>query len=540
MTTSIREVIPNSKDWLTVSDFTMDDPSSSPFPLTLIDLPIEILSIICRNLCLHCQHPDFVVDLPDTVVDAAREDKRSLARLSRTCRALRPVAQPVLFHYYHSGNQPLLSEAGKWDRSRFDQGADNDLLLHFLRTIINRPDLAASVRAVSLFTALRARVSTPEMFALLCETGRKLGVRKAVGSPFPVAWYQEVAVAVTSASTQQLLINRVAGWGFYYLKGFDGDMPRLRYIALTGLGEEWYRDYHLGEARPLIRRAPNLEVLVAADCGAESDRDVLEFWSCQPWDVPLPNLRRLSVNGLDTAYLASLVARCPALEDLECHVDVDEHPLLSAVQLAPLRPTLRRLCYSVTNRSMQTPEWKAKNSADHTADVLSTFLEPADAEDGGQQPDTYVSLADFTLLEILEIEQILLYGAAAFAEEERAERFGREATSGPATLAAKLPPSLRVLHVGMAVAWPELRRDLVGLVAGGGGRGHLERLRVVRVDCLEVPPEEEVRGLEDAMRAVGVEFSVGCTPVSLFARGMLGDRPGHPVKAQEPSVLFSL
>lgn len=506
-------------------------------PLLLTDLPVEILTLIAGSLCLHCQHAGPIVDLPEPVIDRGREEKRALAALSLTCRFLRSIAQPILFHYYHSGNQPLTAPKGKWDTAGFDHGADDDLLVPFLRSIIQRPDLSASVHAVTLFTRVFNRTAGPETNALFREAARKFGIDNEVHNDLTVEWAQELGIAATAPFVEQILISRITPLRFNYLRHFPGDFPRLTYVAITGLGKQRYNEYHFGETRPLLSRAPNLEVLIAADCGSESDRDARDFWAYQPWDITLPKLRKLSISGLDPVFLASVIAHCPALEDLELHVSFTSHPLLSSEQLRPLRPTLRRLCYSVTHRSLQTAEWKANNSADHTANVLSAFLEPAKfgpPED--RREETAVSLADFPRLEILEIEQILLYGAAAFSAEGRAERFEQEAHTGAEVLAAKLPPLLRVLHIGMAVAWKELHRDLTELAR----RRLSNTLREVRVDCLEPPPAEEVRSLEATMAKAGIVFSIGSTPVNAFARAMMPDRPGHTVLGHEPKVLYPL
>lgn len=65
----------------------------------LIDLPVEILEQICSCLCLHCR-VDCVPEIPQAAMEKAFEDQTALARLSQTCKHLRDIVQPTLFHWF--------------------------------------------------------------------------------------------------------------------------------------------------------------------------------------------------------------------------------------------------------------------------------------------------------------------------------------------------------------------------------------------------------------------------------------------------------
>jgi hypothetical protein len=80
----------------------------------LAGLPAEVLVDICRQLCLHCQ-VEHVVDASREAIQTSREGQSALAALSGTCKTLRNVAQPVLFHMYHNGQMGSIPKHGAWD-----------------------------------------------------------------------------------------------------------------------------------------------------------------------------------------------------------------------------------------------------------------------------------------------------------------------------------------------------------------------------------------------------------------------------------------
>jgi len=95
-------------------------------PLLLLDLPIEIVRSICGMLCPHCASITDKADSHRTYHRNRHAGVQSLNNLSKTCKVLRSVAQPLLYHDVAPRR-----------------------LTQFLRTLVARPDLAALVRAVS-------------------------------------------------------------------------------------------------------------------------------------------------------------------------------------------------------------------------------------------------------------------------------------------------------------------------------------------------------------------------------------------------------
>jgi hypothetical protein len=107
-------------------------------PLSLLNLPSEILHEICTKLCCHCtyrRHPGFT-RWPGG--NDYRNSRSHLLDVSRVCRQLRAVAQPVLFHCFRfqarASSQPIL----------------RDVLAQFLRTLDERKELKYQVKYIDI------------------------------------------------------------------------------------------------------------------------------------------------------------------------------------------------------------------------------------------------------------------------------------------------------------------------------------------------------------------------------------------------------
>ncbi|PVI04198.1 hypothetical protein DM02DRAFT_651803 [Periconia macrospinosa] len=115
--------------------------------MPLNELPEDVLIRIFQNLCFHCQNPGRFVnaDTPSTI-----QDKKTLAFLCRTSKALSYVSQPILYHYYATGN--LEKERRRWPASMSIHGPpwEHDFFPEFIRTILLRPDLAAFVKSLQV------------------------------------------------------------------------------------------------------------------------------------------------------------------------------------------------------------------------------------------------------------------------------------------------------------------------------------------------------------------------------------------------------
>lgn len=494
--------------------------------LSIGDLPVEIFAAICRNLCVHCQHAH-VVDLPPDEIDHAIEAQQALSRLSRTCRRFRNIAQPILHHCYHSGRQSELSNSPEWWADADARRREVETLETFLRTLLERPDLAKHVRAVAFF-ALRevtARQISKETQALFRQAGERAGFRALpTYEQVDSKWLQEASI-MAAPFVEQLLIYRSSQEGLQYIRDSPFYLPNLKYLVLPGQGKNPDECCHIQQMQDMLAKAQNLEVLAASDADCGTDIPLRERFRAEPWDTALSSLRRLSLHGLDPDSLAKILRRSPVLEDLEYFCDMDKYTVLQHNHLAPVSRSLRRLCYTSTT-------WEhTSGGAQDIIEQVSIFLR----WDSSLRGDA--SFADFPRLEILEIEQLLLYGPLFDDQEERRQRFESMKEIGPEIFMASLPSSLRILHIGMVLAWPEMHRDLLGMAEK---LYRFQNLGIVAVDPYEEPPQEEIKELEDAFMAKGVVFRIGQTTQVPFGRGMLGVRPGHPERLSERELKFPL
>ncbi|KAF5022920.1 hypothetical protein F66182_5039 [Fusarium sp. NRRL 66182] len=472
--------------------------------LSIGDLPVEIFAAICRNLCVHCQH-SHVVDLPPDEINRALEAQQALSRLSRTCRRFRNVAQPILFHCYHSGRQSDLPNSPEWWGDTEARTRELETLETFLRTLLERPDLAKYVRALAFF-ALRditARQVSKETQTLFRQAGERAGFR-ALDSYDHVEskWLQEATI-MAAPFLEQLLIYRSSQEGLQYLRDSPFYLPNLKYLVLPGQGKNPDECCHIQQMQDVLAKAQNLEVLAASDADCGADIPLRERFRSEPWDTALSSLRHLSLHGLDPDNLAKILGRSPVLEDLEYFCDMNKYTVLQHNHLAPVRQSLRRLCYTSTT-------WEhTSGGAQDIIEQVSMFLR----WDSSLRGDA--SFVDFPRLKILEVEQLLLYGPVFDDEEERKERFEAMKDIGPEIFMASLPASLRILHIGMVLAWPEMHRDLLGMVEK---LYRFQNLSVVAVDPYEAPPPDEIKELEDAFAAKGITFRIGQTTQVPFGR----------------------
>jgi len=224
--------------------------------------------------------------------------------------------------------------------------------------------------------------------------------------------------------------------------------------------------------------------------------------------------------------LARILRCCPALQDLE-YLDEPASERVWVVldparHLGHLQGTLRRLCYSVFFPEFHQPEdWMDGNNNG------VYFYCGAQYDDGpGMAPDG-LGFAGFSVLEVLEIEQFLLYGPVFAPSESRFPGGGvclRETTAE--NFLAKLPASLRRLRVGAVIHWPAMYRDLLALAEQQ--RARFLRLEAVAVEVYKAPPRYQAEHLAGVFAAAGVACSVTRARLPRAAlRGLLPARPGR-------------
>lgn len=352
---------------------------------------------------------------------------------------------------------------------------------------------------------------------------------------------QEFAIALASEATY-VLLQREAASPFLSWTEWPLPMDNLRHIVLVGWRYRWERPmftYHIREATALLRQARNLESLVAAECGYDG---VGKLWrerhelKALPWDVALPRLRKLSLNGDNVGgkEVEAIIRHSTVFEDLELFqgglvwgreaLDLERH-------LGTAKKTLKRLCYSAV-------QIKATLRESDVSSAESWELSDSDDDEDWFDP-TWVnlygfkvgfSLKDFSALESLELEQLLLYGMVFVAPDNVGNDRSRELVTTEEFL-AKFPPSLMRLRLGCIFYWPIIFRDMLAMA---GERARFPKLGSVTLEVRKIPPREEFDCLVDAFRKAGIAFSVCSVVRDPFSRGMLPTRPGFPVRLPEP------
>ncbi|KIL87302.1 hypothetical protein FAVG1_09006 [Fusarium avenaceum] len=530
----------------------------------LTELPVEILQSICGHLCLHCQTPH-AVDVPYSLVHTALLNQRALSSLSRTCGHLRAVAQPVLFHLYLSDSSYCVpGEIPDDDGDERIFRADLFNVCHhfherhraalFLRTLLERGDLAACVCALTLHQApwnpsvqldRRGDIEVSRLRqlgnGLVAEVVTQGTQRVLVGSVDghlaktrgnmndTLERVQELIVVLSASSLEQLCIERTMFLDElvnmpYDWRSWSYHLPRLEYLAFLGQRVPGANTYYYKEAHGLVSSAPNLRKLVLPDCHAHPERWMAHQFRNVPWDVSLKFLVKLSVSGIRRNHLRTILAGCPVLEDLEyfCQdTGFDDDILCPEEDLSVVRGTLRRLCYSI-----------------HPANINSGSEPELDILD----EDYYPSWAAMTALKILEIQRVLLYGTSQdnLGDEadqgqshdeqdqtetdfssgqmthpdsnggtpeddvgennqqplpaQRSQETLKMNMTAPEDFMSRLPQTLETLRIGRIVSWPAMYRDAVALAKAAPDRfPYLRRLYLEMHNVC--PPQDEIAAL---------------------------------------------
>lgn len=334
-----------------------------------------------------------------------RRRKAALANLSAASSRLRAIVQPFLFHYFATGNMP---PHGYWPKSHAEltlEFAERAKKLPlFIRSAIQRPDLAAKVKALQLVEPDEIGDDSNELDVLAGCMGPILEkARRALGSasrrdfnywkeivdqwsdgtkrPGPLLLVQ-IALLLVPNLERLSLARDFSGYDFLEVSSCNGPLTSLKSIALL----PWTKYFHICEAKALFAAAPNLETLYALDCGFKEPG--YNPYRGLPFDLSLGNLKKLVLGNFDFADLAMLLPACSQLQELqyvraEDEWDVDQE-MTALEALMPVQKTLRTLRIKFTH-------WRELDRA-----LLMTIK----------------SLKSFIALEELVIEQAAIpYGA---------------------------------------------------------------------------------------------------------------------------------
>lgn len=392
-------------------------------------LPVEVIERICSYLCFHCLNPGV---FPNTDTEDTRSGKAALARLSRMSIRICAIAQPFVYHYFATGNMPRMDHT-KFSDDRFILPAEDDKLPAFLRTVIERPDLAARVRTLQLVRSTKVIDCSSDLLATLIVASKAAGMRH---HPLPHVdggthdWLEELAL-VLLPGIEALILARDHPCRFRHLDDCGASLPSLRTVALRGVR----RRYYMNEVAALFAAAPGLETLYAMDC--DFHEDTLSNPDIKHKDLQLARVARLVVSGLAPDDLWLLVGRFPGLCELQYWFSSHYLDMLQFGELVraldPVRSTLRRLTLSYSSNS-----------------IMSAMYEDMIELD---EYDAMPLSRDFAQLEFLAVDQ-----AAIFCPGRWAEGTDDGGTHDPGLrLVDYLPPSIREVHfLSLYRSFPEL------------------------------------------------------------------------------------
>ncbi|MBE3047135.1 hypothetical protein IMZ48_32350 [Candidatus Bathyarchaeota archaeon] len=469
---------------------------------------MEIGDQIWSLLCLHCQDPEAFphADSPDV-----RLNKASLSRLARTSKRMYDIVQPFVYHYYATGNLPVKIANGI-EKDSTTYPSDDDKLPAFLRTVIQRPDLAAHATALQLVASENLRGCTADVLPVLTAASEVVGLsyglriveslQKDESAPYthPLTYYDahkreefrtgvhkwlEELTILLLPNIERLSITRDYIAEYFHLEESGRQLPALRTVALMG----WY---HVHEPMALFAAAPRLETLYAIGACALFDNNCWTEYG--PWSLKLAGLRKLTVTDLKPLKdLELLLECCHALSELHfSHVHL--HDYWDAAQLmlslAPVKGQLRHLTLTwVPINYDSDPEEPDPYSYEWTLEY-------------GKQHDTVDSFREFVNLEVLVIDQ-----AALCQREDRLIPSDR--------LVNFLPASIREVH--FYFVYRSFLAALETLAYEAPRR--FPHLRVVHISLADRIEVHRVKELEDMRcftriaREVGIEVRWGTTQI---------------------------
>ncbi|KAF2870757.1 hypothetical protein BDV95DRAFT_668887 [Massariosphaeria phaeospora] len=372
-------------------------------------LPEDILIEIFNLFCAHCQQPS---QFPHADTTEVCDNKRTLAYLCRVCRNFFPIARPILYHYYATGNL----EKREKRNGPLEVHMTHDFLPQFLRTITQDPELAAHIVTMqfvnsSVTVGYEAQIDTIRALTQFSTTNNLVAVPptkwldNSISTPceercFNIHEWMITLAMVLAPRLQSVLIALGPNPEFNYLHNSEN----LRLPSLKTLGLISYSgDYHITHLAHLYAAAPNLTTLYASDASGWLGNPM--SWhrgssKCNiKYELHLSQLHRLAISGLLSENLGSLLPCMPHLEDLEYYWDVHEFTSFNLGELLqPVKKTLKRLCVSFL------PGWEYADEGPGALDMDYPVIS---------------TLSDFPCLEDLTIDCRSLYHAEDVDEPDR-------------------------------------------------------------------------------------------------------------------------
>ncbi|EFZ02985.1 hypothetical protein X797_008083 [Metarhizium robertsii] len=479
-------------------------------------LPTEIIQHICKQLCFHCQHQGVFPNADSRDVLA---HKSSLSRLCSTSKRLSVIAQPVLYHYYATGNLPTTAGFGLNHAIRASSG--DDKLSLFVRTIMQRPDLAGHVRALQLVDSDVVKGCSLDLLRAFETKAEECGMRvleddsslsdvdsfyedQPLSSLEGHRWLEGLAIALSPNIEMLLIAHNTPSRPFVNV---DINLSRLAKLAIRGYSGQ----YFFSEAIPLLSAAPNMQTLYLLDCCHLTGWNRILDVEFQPhFELALANLRSLVINGPHPEHLEEILGYCCQLQDLEYY----EQTTIGVSNVRQLvesflrvKRTLRRLYFAYLPRGR--------------FDFNCGFHRTIEGLDADEQYRDYVEcslaesydtsaielLRDFEQLEELGIDQASIYSPSS-----------PDAETNPGRLSRLLPPNIQRLRV--MYVYRAMTGDLYCL--GRQAPYKFPELKHVRLgQAISITPERQA-GLEEMRQISSIATTMGETISVSWAVDELG------------------
>jgi hypothetical protein len=264
------------------------------FPTELDDLPNEIISLILVKLCRHCSLGSATTPLAYSSTSTLREwtqpwpyssERKALHALSLVSKRFRALAQPLLYHaavIRYSG----LSVDQAWPAHR---DSFSNRVRPFLRTLTQRPDLAAAVQGVYLHVALVSPLNLGQCWQAVLEA-------EETGESFELPDLESELHDYPSGPALVLLITRLPSLAWIgYAGGLlfrstptathtPGTFPgfRIERLELNGSSKEFHNLHHL-----IQKASPTMNTFCIDNCYPQSLEDL----------GPCPKLRNIYVTN---------------------------------------------------------------------------------------------------------------------------------------------------------------------------------------------------------------------------------------------------
>ncbi|PKX97281.1 uncharacterized protein P174DRAFT_363968 [Aspergillus novofumigatus IBT 16806] len=329
---------------------------------SLATLPVELLTLISSYLCpLRCGKYPYSVS------------QKHLSRLSRTCRRLRDVCQPLLFAYYRHSSQSATS------------------LLSFLRTLDARPGLANYVTNLDFHEPGQDDTLNDEDQQLVESCIAKLGLPS-----LPADWHDYLGVERRLLSAELVVAS----------------CPNIEVLRLP-MNPEWMMSVVASLPKDFVfAKLKKLDIWLYYVSG---DHYGIGYGKISGLLHASPNLEHLSLPSIETFYPGA--AGVPTLEKLR-HLDLGEgapspYFLKCVLEACPNLEKFRLHWVDSDGYDEDSEEWSPLDGWRALKHVQSSVREiifetVIEFRDDDNLEEGVSTLRDFAHLEILKVNSFAL------------------------------------------------------------------------------------------------------------------------------------